>query len=75
VSVASCRVLPAPSIGSCRAGVGAGVPAIFWTRWRAGLILETPVWTLFDPRVQLTRWPHFKNGFEAAGGDALRLGS
>jgi hypothetical protein len=39
------------------------------------LILETPVWPFFDPRVQLTRWPHFENGFEVAGGDALRSGS
>jgi hypothetical protein len=30
VSVVSCRVLPAPSIGSCRAGAGTGVPAIFF---------------------------------------------
>jgi hypothetical protein len=29
VSVPSCLVLPAPPIGSCRAGTGAGVPAIF----------------------------------------------
>jgi hypothetical protein len=43
------------------------VLAIFWTRWRAGLILETPVWPFFGLRVQLTRWPHFENGFEAAG--------
>jgi hypothetical protein len=39
VSVASCRVLPVLPIGSCRAGAGAGVPAIFLGSMACQLVL------------------------------------
>jgi hypothetical protein len=63
MSGASCRVLPAPSIGSCRAGAGAGAPAIFWARGRADMILGAPVRPVFSPRAQLRRQPRFGRGF------------
>jgi hypothetical protein len=70
VSVASCRVLPAPPIGSCRTGAGAGVPAIFLGSMARRLVFGGADAALFCPP---TRWPHFESGVGATGGDALGL--
>jgi hypothetical protein len=72
VSVASCRVLPAPPIGSCRTGAGVGVPAIFLGSMAHRLVLGGADAALFCPP---TRWPHFESGVGATGGDALSLNS